>query len=354
MPAAGECADRRPEIHGGATLVPLPSASWFETWRRRAITVPLYFVLWVIVIGTLPLLAVVMLAADAVRGQHWALARCLAFLALYLSCEVIGVLAALTLWIGVRDSAQSLRRHYQLQQWWAGALLGGAQRIFGMRIEADGAEAAAHGPFLLFSRHASLGDSLLPSVFIARRHGIRLRYVLKRELLWDPCLDIVGHRLPNYFVRRGSGESAREIQAIQALADGLGPRDGVLIFPEGTRFTPAKRRRLLHRLENAGDATQLERARVLTNVLPPRLGGPLGLLERAQGVDAVFCAHVGFEGSGSARELMRGALIGAVVRATFWRVPAAEIPSDGAAQAEWLHRQWRRVDDWIGRQRQAT
>ena len=40
------------------------------------------------------------------------------------------------------------------------------------------------------------------TTYVSRRYHLRLRYVLKRELLWDPCLDIVGQRVPNIFVDR--------------------------------------------------------------------------------------------------------------------------------------------------------
>ena len=61
------------------------------------------------------------------------------------------------------------------------------------------------GPVIVMIRHASILDNLLPSVFVAWPHKVRLRYLLKRELLSDPGLDIGGKRLPNYFVRRGTG-----------------------------------------------------------------------------------------------------------------------------------------------------
>ena len=34
----------------------------------------------------------------------------------------------------------------------------------------------------------------------------------------------------------------------------------------------------------------------MRNLLPPRLTGPLALLERAPDLDVVFCGHVGFDG----------------------------------------------------------
>ena len=59
------------------------------------------------------------------------------------------------------------------------------------------------------------------------------------------------------------------------LMENLGPRDGVIIYPEGTRFTEAKRERIIEELARNGESYLCEKARMLTNVLPPRLGGPL-------------------------------------------------------------------------------
>lgn len=119
--------------------------------------------------------------------------------------------------------------------------------LFGIRIEVMGGGEAVPGPVIVLVRHASIVDNLLSANLIARPHRIRLRYVLKRELLADPCLDVAGRRLPNYFVRRGTGE-ARELERVRALANGLGSDEGVLICPEGTRFTPERRARAIGRI----------------------------------------------------------------------------------------------------------
>ena len=55
----------------------------------------------------------------------------------------------------------------------------------------------------MLCRHASLADSLVSAWVITSVAGMNPRYVLKRELLVDPCLDIVGNRLPNHFLDRG-------------------------------------------------------------------------------------------------------------------------------------------------------
>jgi 1-acyl-sn-glycerol-3-phosphate acyltransferase len=238
--------------------------------------------------------------------------------------------------------------NFALECWWARTLLRGAQWIFGLRVEVEELPDLGRGPIILFSRHASVGDTLLPAVFVSSRYGIVLRYVFKRELLWDPCLDIVGNRLRNCFVRRGSGESAGDIALVQELMEDLGPQDGVLIYPEGTRFTPAKRQRILGRLAQKGSADLLSKAEALQHLLPPRLGGTLALLERNVGADAVFCAHIGFDGAGSFRDLLNGSLVNRLVRVCFWRVPYTEIPRTAAAQADWLYEQWARIDAWIG------
>jgi 1-acyl-sn-glycerol-3-phosphate acyltransferase len=334
-------------------------------WARRSAMITLYASLWLLLVGTLPLAALAAAVIDCWRGDgRWATARCLALALLYLTCEVIGIAAAFLLWLGSgtwaglgRATSPSarltglsdayLRANFRLQRWWARTLFRGAERIFGLRTTVAGDEHVRRGPFLLFLRHASIGDTVLPAVFIADRHDLMLRYVMKRELLWDPCLDIVGNRLPNYFVQRGSGDSAREIAAVQRLLDELGPRDGILIYPEGTRFSPAKRERSLARLRGALPPRLLAVAEQLRHTLPPRLGGPLGLLERNPGLDAVFCAHTGFEGAATWRDLIGGALVHRQVRVAFWRVPFAQIPRDADARAEWLYEHWRRIDDWI-------
>lgn len=321
-----------------------------EMWGRRLITIPLYFLLCLIVVTTLPLLFGIAALIDAVRGRPLVTVRCFAFFTWYLLCEVIGVCASFAAWLasgGGVARERFMAWNFALECWWARTLLRGAQWVFGMRVEVEAPPDLGRGPIILFSRHASVGDTLLPAVFVSSRYGIVLRYVLKRELLWDPCLDIVGNRLRNCFVRRGSGESARDIALVQELMEDLGPRDGVLIYPEGTRFTAAKRQRILQRLAQKGNADLLSKAAALQHLLPPRLGGALALLEPNVRADAVFCAHTGFDGAGSFTDLLNGSLVNRLVRVCFWRVPYAEIPRAAAAQADWLYAQWARIDRWI-------
>lgn len=336
--------------------LPLPAAFVEEDaaarWGRRAASIPLYLAATALVLGLLPFALTVAAAVDLALGRRFARTRCLLMMALYLLCESLGIVATFALsaarLAGI-EREREMALYYALQRRWAEAILAGAIRLFALRLEIDGDEAMGDAPLLVFMRHASLADTLLPARLIARRHGVRLLYVLKRELLWDPCLDLVGNRLPNVFVRRASGDSGREIDAIQRLARGLRAAQGILIYPEGTRFSPGKRDRALRRLAEGRHPERLERLRGLRHVLPPHLGGPLALLDAAPGADVLFVEHTGLEGAGTVREVWRGALIGRTVRVRLRRVRRAAIPESRPERTAWLDAQWLEIDDWIER-----
>ena len=321
-------------------------------WGRRAATVPMYLSLGALSVTLLPATMSLALATDTVRRTgHLVTVRCTLGLTLYFVCEAVGIVASFGLWVvnGLWPGAtvdRVVTWNLLLQRVWARTLFTGATRLFGMRAEATGEEAVRRGPLFLFSRHASTLDTLLPAVFASQPYTLRLGHVMKRVLLWDPCLDIVGQRTRNAFVRRGSGERDKEIELLRRLAIAVGERDGVLLFPEGTRFSQAKRERALTHLADTKQFARLARMRRLYHVLPPRRGGALALLETRPDVDVAFLAHVGFEGTASLNDIWSGKLIGRTIRLCFWRVPSAEIPRTAEERMEWLDAQWERVDAW--------
>lgn len=322
-----------------------------ERRSRRLRTIPAIVVGFLIVTLLLPVGLVLLALYDAGRAVagrgRFAAVRLLAFGWFYLLIEVVCLVALAAFWVITgagrrRPSYVSLT--YRLQGWWAARLLGAMRFLFGMGLEVDGDESVAPGPIILLMRHASLGDTILPSVLVLRRHGIRLRYVLKRELLWDPVIDVAGNIMPNYFLDRRSTDAAAEVEGVRALGVGLGPEDGVLIYPEGTRFTPEKREKAIEILRRRFPHL-VERAEALRGVLAPRLAGVQALLE--SGADVVVCAHVGFDGLSHVKRLWRGGLVGAKIRVAFWRILAREIPVGEADRTDWLFAQWRLVDDWV-------
>jgi 1-acyl-sn-glycerol-3-phosphate acyltransferase len=320
-------------------------------WLRRTASFSLLAIAFALVLAlAVPTIALAALA-DLVRPtRRWARVRAIVCVGYLVVCEVLGVLAAFALWVAYLfhwRRARFVRHNAALQRAWTGALFHGAVKVYGMTVDVEGADAAAPTPFLLFIRHLSTVDTVLAAALIANPRRIVLRYVLKRELLWDPCLDVVGRRLPNLFVARDGSLRDREIAGVRALADGLGAGEGVLIYPEGTRFTPGKLARAIDKLATTADAELVERARRMRHVLPPRPGGPLALLDRDPPLDVVFVAHRGLEGATSLADLWRGALVGSRLRVRLQRVPAADIPAGDAARLRWLYDRWLDVDAWI-------
>ncbi|MCA9654576.1 MAG: 1-acyl-sn-glycerol-3-phosphate acyltransferase [Myxococcales bacterium] len=310
-----------------------------------------YALAWTLLTATAPLALVGLGLHDLLRRNRGASLRLLAMLWVFLLAELGGVTLALLIWIrhGLvpgRDSDRFLEDNYRLQRGWARVLLAAARGVVGLRFEVEGDDEAVPGPVLVLMRHTSIVDTILPVVFLGARHGLRLRYVLKTELRIDPCLDIVGERLPNCFVDRG-GDTAQEMERVGRLADGLGRRDGVLIYPEGTRFTPARQARARERLAEQHPELY-DRALRLRHVLPPRPGGTLALLEHGlPGADVVMVAHTGLERLVRMHDVLSGGLVGAVVRVRMWRIPGADVPDDREARVRWLFDRWAAVDAYV-------
>jgi len=332
-------------------------SGWAVMWARRLPVMATYVAMFAALAILFVPLAVVAASLDLRWSQPWTLTRTLVFFLWYLACELAGVAASLAIWLASllvpgfgRESF--LAQNFALQHWWARMLGRGGFRIFDIRLELDdGGYRFGQRPVLLFVRHASTADTILAALAISVPHGTRLRYVLKRELLWDPCLDIVGNRLPNAFVHRDEAHTADDVAMVASLARGLGPRDGVLIYPEGSRFSPAKKDRIVARLREQGREEAAREAESLRHVLRPRSGGPLALLEAAPDADVLFLAHTGFEGSASFDRFFNGGLIHRTVHARIRAVRAEDVPKDEAARREWMMAEWRLVDDFVNQHR---
>jgi 1-acyl-sn-glycerol-3-phosphate acyltransferase len=299
--------------------------------------------------------ALVDLALWVVRRKPWMGVRLVAFAWWFLFGELRGIagLAGIYVVTGGPLGRGSVRRRalvYDLRIHWARSHLGGIRTLFQLGLEVEGLEQAGPGPVLILIRHASIIDNTLPDALVGHAHGLGLRFVLKRELQMLPTIDIGGRWVPTNFVRRASDDPAAEIAKLRRLAHDLGPGEGILIYPEGTRHTPEKLR--------AAQETIAERqphvapmANRLNNLLPPRLGGPVALLDEARGVDVVLFGHVGLDGFQYIRDVWAGGLVGTTVRAKLWRFPAAEVPQDEDERVRWLYERWQTLDDWIGEHR---
>lgn len=305
--------------------------------RRRLITIPLLFLLTAALTLLSPPLILVAVLLSLLPRLRGALPTLL-FILGYLWAETLGVLISFWIWLRYRDRQAFLRANQRLQFWWANLLYRMAESLFRLTFEVEGENALSGDPVIMLPRHASIADTIIPIVFYAKPLQRRLRYVMKRELLVDPCLDIVGHRLPNVFVDRGGSDTEGARREVAKLVRTVEPGEGILIYPEGTRFSRAKHDALRQRYADSPDVlAQLDR---WTDLLPPRLGGVLALLDANPGLDLLLCAHIGFEGSSHFRNLINGSWMGAAVRLRFWRVPFSQIPTDDAGRRALLFREW--------------
>ena len=329
-------------------------ARWARRTKGIAAETALFLLLTVLLPVALPLAAVVDLALWVVRRKPWMAVRLLLFAWVFLKGELVGLLRLAVAYAasGGRDTEARRRRVFRTRHLWARSHLAGVRRIFGLRWEVEGLEQTTPGPVLVLIRHASIIDNMLAEDTIGMAHGIGLHYVLKQELKALPTIDIGGRMVPTAFVRRASADTAGEVRRLRALCEDVGPREGVLIYPEGTRYTAEKlaRAQEVIRERQPDVAPYADRLR---HLLPPRLGGPLELLDSAQGMDVVVCGHVGLDGFEYVSDIWAGGLVGSTVRVRFWRFDGASVPAAREERIAWLYARWQELDDWVGEQRAA-
>jgi 1-acyl-sn-glycerol-3-phosphate acyltransferase len=326
-------------------------------WRRtRGIAAEVVLLLVATVLSPILLLgaAAVDLSMWMRRRKPWMAVRLLAMMWWFLVGEMYGLLGLFGAWLstGGRDSERRRDRVYRVKRRWLRSHLGGIRLLFGLGLEIEGLELAGPGPMIVMIRHASIIDNALPDAIIGHAHGIGFRFIIKRELQQLPTIDIGGRWVPTLFVRRGSGDTEGELKKLRSLTVNMSERDGILIYPEGTRSTPEKLARAKAIIaERQPDVAPF--ADRLQNLLPPRLGGPLALLESAPDADVVIFGHVGLDGFEYISDIWSGGLVGTTVRLKFWRFAAADIPTEREQLIAWLYDRWQELDDWISEMREG-
>lgn len=349
---------------GRSTSTPVGSADgatgpspYPAAFARRLLTIPTLFLALVVMVAASPVLVLVAALVDLTRrAWAWPTVRLVAFLLGYLAYEAAGVVRAGWIWLTQPLARRSwIERNHRLQMWWLGGLMRAAGPVLGLRLAvtaewADGRDGAdlGSGPMVVLSRHVSIVDALLPAAVFGLGHDMALRYTLASGLRLDPCLDIAGHRLPNHFIDRRTGDG-RQLEEMQALSAGMGEGDVAVIFPEGGLFSAQQRDRALERVAES-DVDRAARFAPLTTVLPPRVGGSLALLRGAPDADVVVLAHHGFEPLASLKRLWRVAPLREPVRLRLTRHRRETLPTDDAGLAGWIDAQWAEVHGWVAAQ----
>lgn len=212
------------------------------------------------------------------------------------------------------------------------------------------------GCYVVSCNHRSWVDILVLQRCFNRRLPL-LRFFLKRELLRVPFLGLAWWLLDFPFVRRDSraalerrpGLKGRDLENARIACEKF--RDipvAMMNFPEGTRFSPAKR-----------DRVQAP----YTNLLPPRIGGTgqvlyaLGdQLDALIDVTIVYPQPDGRAGTPSFWQLLTGRIPRIVARARQLEIPRSllgrDFRSDPAFRRDleaWMNQLWQEKDALISR-----
>ena len=316
--------------------------------RHRCVTLPATLLLGPVVVLASPLLvggaAVVDIAT--LGWRRWPTVRIVAFLVHYAAVSVAGVVVTAALWVRHRPtglrSARSMEDHWAAMRWWLGRHLHAMQVLLGVGWSEQELGGIGPGPVIVMARHTALLDALYGVATAAVAHPLRPRVVLMRELAFEPNIDVIGHRMPHYFVDRAV--TAGGVDAIRAMVAGLGPRDAGLIFPEGGLFRPDKLRRAQAKLAESAPHRKVGELR---HLMPVRPGGTLGMLDGAPCADVVVLAHVGFERLADPWTAWRNVPLRRPVRTRVWRIPRSDVPEGEADRVRWLDERWQVADDWI-------
>ena len=318
------------------------------SWTRRLLTTPLWYVFAIVLPALMPIVIPLLAIYDLVTRNNLSASRTYVFFTYFFVVEAIGLAVALWLWVrhkaGMDDDDFKMANR-KLQRWWARGMFWGSLRIFSAEVDIEGLECLEdETPAVVMSRHASTLDTMLPIAVV--RQLKCYRYVIKSELLTDPTLDYCAQRFPNVFVDRGSDDPEFEIEKVLALGNDLGDNEAVVMYPEGTRFSEAKRERLLEKFQD--DEEMLRISTELENTLPPLREGGVKLLESTPDADVVFIAHRGVDDAAAMSDLITGGLTKAHVEIKMWRVPAASVPRTKEDVRKFFVDHWKKIDKFVG------
>ncbi|MGB9183561.1 MAG: 1-acyl-sn-glycerol-3-phosphate acyltransferase [Solirubrobacteraceae bacterium] len=328
---------------------------------RRPVTITLWVLMSVLCLALSPLLLAIgaILASTLGRPQPLILAR---LVIAYFARELAVLAACGMLWLlsgfGWRMRSRRFQRlHYRLLRWFVRGIADRGLTLLDIEVVPQPSEAAVgrlrvDRPVLFFSRHAGPGDTVLLVDLLLSRYDRLPSVVFKDTLTIDPCVDLIGHRLPHAGLDTSDPE---ECQArIREVSAELGPRGVLLLFPEGGNFTPERRRRAIAKLRRKGRRREAAAGQQMNHVLPPHPTGALAALQGNPDADVIFGAHTGLGLAAFPRDLWRHPPIGKSLKTRMWLAPAAERPRGSEAQAQWLYDWWKQLDDWVDDQGEET
>ncbi|HUR76177.1 MAG TPA: hypothetical protein VMZ00_17970 [Sporichthya sp.] len=286
------------------------------------------------------------------RPPRFRALRVAAFAVLYTVGECACLLACAALWLrspfpGRRDAERWESWHVQLLRGLLGSLLRGAEALFRFRLRLEsprGATLDPERPLLVLGRHAGPGASFVLVHVLIQRFGRVPRIVLKRRLRLDPALDVLLTRIGCAFLG-GPGSTG----AVAQLAAQLRGRDALLIYPEGSDWTPTRHRLAVTKLRLRGLRARASAAAARPHVLPPRSGGTFAALTGAPQAQLAVFMHTGHDDLLEAGALWRALPLRRELHMVWWSEPRPEV-ADEAQCGRWLDGLWGDIDAWVSEQ----
>jgi 1-acyl-sn-glycerol-3-phosphate acyltransferase len=321
---------------------------------RRPVTVTAWLVMSIACLLASPVLVALGALVSAVTGRPQALifAR---LMITYFALELAGLVACGVLWVasvgGLLMRTDPFQRlHYRLLRWFVHTFTQRWVALLGIELADEEPSDATRAlerdePLLFFSRHAGPGDTILLIDRLLSQFDRRPRVVFKQTVAIDPCVDLIGHRLPHAVLDTSDKEECEA--RIEKVAAELGRGGVLLLFPEGANFTVERHRRAIRKLRRVGRYREAVKAARMPHVLPPHPSGALAALRGNPEADVIFATHSGLGLAAFPRELWRDPPIGKTFTTQMWLSPAAERPAEPELQAAWIYDWWQRVDAWI-------
>lgn len=324
---------------------------------RRPLTVTAWLVMSIACLVTSPVLIGVAALASAVTGRPQVLIFARLMVA-YFVLELAGLIACGALWLvsagGLLMKTQPFQGlHYRLLRWLVHEFARRWLSWLEIELAAEQPSEAIHalesdGPLLFFSRHAGPGDTVLLIDRLLTRFDRLPSVVFKQSVAIDPCVDLIGHRLPHAVIDTSDKEACEA--RIEKVAAQLGSRGVLLLFPEGGNFTVERHRKAILKLRRTGRRREAAKAAHMPHVLPPHPSGALAALRGNPGADVIFGAHSGLGLAAFPREIWRETPLRKTFTSQMWLSPAAERPAEPDAQVAWIYDWWKRLDQWIDEQ----
>ncbi len=331
-------------------------AVWVPPRAMRVFMVtPIVFVLSGLVTLASPLLHLVLLLIDLVDRREWRFSRMGGLGIALCITEFVGLLATFVLWIAsgfglVMKSRRIQRAHNRVFGWWLELVTRALRFYLGFEFVLPMTE-RVHGPILTFARHAGPGDAFLLARTVIRDYRRQLRMLGTHKLLWDPFINHMMLRLPNHFLDPKPDEPDANLRAIAEMCATMDDDSVMIVFPEGGNWTPKRWEGAIDSLHRSGRFDHAEAATQMTNVLPPRTSGAAAALHARDDLTVVFVVHVGLDDLHTLGQIWRAIPLRRRVQATYWSVPADQMPSDRADVDTWLFDQWATLDTWITERR---